>query len=488
MPASPQDARDAAPGKQTGNVDIRNPYGSSNWGTLFRPWDYTGQAQMNINKGNQTRAEAEQLSKQHYAPGAQVPYTAPGSVPQPGDALKPENRRYNTTGGDVNGFGEPYTPADSTPPANTGSAPSQPPAGGTTLSDLGNIISSGSAQGTPAPGTNGDISYQQDPEMKKQFLEVIDLLKQQGMGDLQAQKAALDWYQKQHGQADEDRTKMMDWANAVLGTGSYAGKSFDPNNPQAFSGIAADVAGIQGDMDQRLKQLDESSLDPATKMRMKEEILNGAYSGKAAARQNQITSARQYISHDQDRASGVQQAPQTGGAGQAAGAANANLGMQLSADVQAGDQGLRRAQFNSELEYRRAKDAQDEAFRQQQLSQSGSQFDRDLELRKFLAQQQAKGGKTNWLSTLGNLLGKVPLGSGGSGSDPFGGGGTYRGDGTWSTSSPGEDLGDYTYLGDDTPNMGPQPPGNSGGSVPPYLAPNNNGTVNNPWTPGGGLW
>jgi hypothetical protein len=269
---------------------------------------------------------------------------------------------------------------------------------------------------TGAPATGGDISYQQDPEMKAQFMEVIDLLKQQGMGDLQAQKAALDWYQKQHGQADEDRTRMMDWANSVLGTGSYAGKSFDPNNPAAFAGIAADVNGLGQDLEERKRMIDESSLDPATKMRLKAEAEGETYSKKAKTRQDQIGAARQYIAHDQDAARAVQQAPQTGGAGQAAGAANANLGMQLNADIAAGGQTLQRNQFNSELEYRKALDAYNQQRQASRDAVSDSQWDRDYQLRVDAAKRAAQGGKTNFLSTLGGLLGKLGGGGGGGGS------------------------------------------------------------------------
>lgn len=247
------------------------------------------------------------------------------------------------------------------------------------------------------------FNWQEDPELRKMMEGAY-----QSLMDKEGRESQ--WYQDEHGRALQSRSKLMDWADAVLGNGKYKGASFNPDNPQAFAGIGADVGGIANDLKDRLREIDESSLDPATKMRMKEEIQNQAYAAKGSARQGQIDKARSFLSGDMEQGRSVAQS--SGAAAQAGGLSNQYAGMKANAElgaagINAGNEqfalsnALNRDQFN----YSRYGDQRNFGYQQGRDTVADSQWERDYKLRQqALAQQKPKSG---FWGTLGRLAGTI---------------------------------------------------------------------------------
>jgi hypothetical protein len=111
--------------------------------------------------------------------------------------------------------------------------------------------------------------------------------------DEDTMRAQLQRY-REAGQQEKGRQRVLDKRfTDITGidpvTGKATGASFDPDNPNAFSSIAADVQGISGDLQRQLDEIDQDpNIDPASKLRLKEVVKNQGRAQKAGVRQGQI--------------------------------------------------------------------------------------------------------------------------------------------------------------------------------------------------------
>lgn len=271
--------------------------------------------------------------------------------------------------------------------------------------------SGGFQPGTPPADTDpatimaklSQFNWQEDSELRSMMMGAYQSL-------MDKEKRESQWYQDEHGRALQSRSKLMDWADAVLGNGKYKGQSFNPDNPQAFAGIGADVGGIANDTAARLREIDESTLDPATKQRMKEEIQNEAYKAKGMARQGQIDKARGFLSEDMQQGRGVAQS--SGAAAQAGGLSNQYAGMKAGSELQAMGLNAGQEQFalsnalnRDQFNYGRYGDQRDFGYRQGRDAVSDAQWERDYKLRQQALQQQKP--KSGFWGTLGRLAGTI---------------------------------------------------------------------------------
>ena len=245
------------------------------------------------------------------------------------------------------------------------------------------------------------FNWQEDPELRSMMMGAY-----QSLMDKEGRESQ--WYKDEHGRALQSRSKLMDWADAVLGNGKYKGQSFNPDNPQAFAGIGADVADVANRLKDRMRELDESTLDPATKARMKEELQNQAYQEKGSVAQLQREKARGFLSEDMSQGRSVAQS--SGAAAQAGGLSNQYAGMKSQAELaamglNAGQEqfGLSNALNRDQFNYSRYGDQRNFGYQQGRDQVSDSQWQQDYKLRQQQLQQQKP--KSGFWGTLGSLVG-----------------------------------------------------------------------------------
>jgi len=249
-------------------------------------------------------------------------------------------------------------------------------------------------------------SFMEDPEARASFIQLLGQLGTQAANDTEIQRAMMDWYQKQHEDMQGRQGYMDQVAGDVLGyrkrgdRWTPSGESFDPDNPQAFSGIAPEVQGISQDLTAQLKQLDESGVDPATKARMREQLMNQAYSAKVGARQGQIGKMRDYMLGQLTDARNTQAAPLTGAAGVGGGLLNQRYATKSGNSLSSWATGQQLGESAAERALRERLGLADLDFRNRQLAQDADQFKQNLALQQ--QQMRPRGGGLG--SLLGGLL------------------------------------------------------------------------------------